>query len=231
MIKKNLNDFKTLCDKYNLNSFDFFIIFRLIKEFILILKFKLEEKDAKEYKIISFDDFFKNDEYKDIINNQYKIVDKEYKIIKSKIDNYINSIKEVLESKHECGLLFMSYLLKYFNSVLIKALNQINLFLKFKPITEKDDPKQYHKNMIIYFDLISIFKVFETSNILFCNSYFVDKDDLYNYEEDSEEWKKMKNIVYRIHAKNKDEIEKLNIKNQKQIEKITIFFNKAINFD
>ena len=92
MIKKNLNDFKTLCDKYNLNSFDFFIIFRLIKEFILILKFKLEEKDAKEYKITSFDDFFKNDEYKDIINNQYKIVDKEYKIIKSKIDNYINWI-------------------------------------------------------------------------------------------------------------------------------------------
>ena len=231
MIKKNLNDFKTLCDKYNLNSFDFFIIFRLIKEFILVLKFKLEEKDAKEYKIISFDDFFKNDEYKDIINNQYKIVDKEYKIIKSKIDNYINPMKEVLESKHEFGILFMSYVFKYFNSVLIKALNQINLFLKFKPITEKDDSKQYHKNMIIYFDLISIFKVFETSNILFCNSYFVDKDDLYNYEEDSEEWKKMKNIVYRIHAKNKDEIEKLNIKNQKQIEKITIFFNKAINFD
>ena len=41
MIKKNLNDFKTLCDKYNLNSSDFFIIFRLIKEFILVLKFKL----------------------------------------------------------------------------------------------------------------------------------------------------------------------------------------------
>jgi len=231
MIKKNLNDFKTLCDKYNLNSSDFFIIFRLIKEFILVLKFKLEEKDAKEYKIISFDDFFKNDEYKDIINNQYKIVDKEYKIIKSKIDNYINSIKEVLESKHECGLLFMSYLLKYFNSVLIKALNQINLFLKFKYITENDDSKQYHKNMIIYFDLISILKVFESSNILFCNGYFVDKDDLYNYEEDSEEWKKMKNIVYRIHAKNKDEIEKLNIKGQKELEKIAIFFNKIINFD
>ena len=92
MIKKNLNDFKTLCDKYNLNSSDFFIIFRLIKEFILVLKFKLEEKDSKEYKIISFDDFFKNDEYKDIINNQYKIVDKEYKIIKSKIDNYMKSL-------------------------------------------------------------------------------------------------------------------------------------------
>ena len=51
MIKKNLNDFKTLCDKYNLNSFDFFIIFRLIKEFILILKFKLEEKMQKNIRL------------------------------------------------------------------------------------------------------------------------------------------------------------------------------------
>ena len=41
----------------------------------------------------------------------------------------------------------------------------------------------------------------------------------------------MKKIVYRIHAKNKDEIEKLNIEGQKQLEKMTIFFNKVINFD
>jgi len=41
----------------------------------------------------------------------------------------------------------------------------------------------------------------------------------------------MKKIIFRIHAKNKDEIERLNIEGQKQMEKLTIFFNKAINFD
>ena len=59
----------------------------------------------------------------------------------------------------------------------------------------------------------------------------MDKDDLYNSEEDSEEWTQMKKIIFRIHAKNKDEIERLNIEGQKQMEKFTIFFNKAINFD
>ena len=231
MIQKNLNNFKALCDEYNLNSFDFFIIFRLIKEFVLLLKLKLEQKDEKEFKIISFDDFFNNDQYKDIIHNQYKIIDTKYETIKSKIDNYVNSMKEVLESKHECGIKFMSYVLKYYYSVLIKAQNQINAFIKIKFVSQNDNSKQYHKNMINYFDLIAIFKVFETSNILFSNSFFVDKDDLYNYEEDSEEWAKMKKIVYRIHAKNKDEIEKLNIEGQQKLEKMTIFFNKAINFD
>ena len=231
MIRKNLNNFKALCDEYNLNSFDFFIIFRLIKEFVLLLKLKLEQKDEKEFKLISFDDFFKNAQYKDIINNQYKITDTKYETIKSKIDNYVNLMKEVLESKHECGIKFMSYVLKYYYSVLIKAQNQINAFIKIKFVSQNDNSKQYHKNMINYFDLIAIFKVFETSNILFSNSFFVDKDDLYNYEEDSEEWAKMKKIVYRIHAKNKDEIEKLNIEGQQKLEKMTIFFNKAINFD
>ena len=231
MIRKNLNNFKALCDEYNLNSFDFFIIFRLIKEFVLLLKLKLEQKDEKEFKLISFDDFFKNAQYKDIINNQYKITDTKYETVKSKIDNYVNLMKEVLESKHECGIKFMSYVLKYYYSVLIKAQNQINAFIKIKFVSQNDNSKQYHKNMINYFDLIAIFKVFETSNILFSNSFFVDKDDLYNYEEDSEEWAKMKKIVYRIHAKNKDEIEKLNIEGQQKLEKMTIFFNKAINFD
>ena len=231
MIQKNLNNFKALCDEYNLNSFDFFIILRLIKEFVLLLKLKLEQKDEKEFKLISFDDFFKNAQYKDIINNQYKITDTKYETVKSKIDNYVNLMKEVLESKHECGIKFMSYVLKYYYSVLIKAQNQINAFIKIKFVSQNDNSKQYHKNMINYFDLIAIFKVFETSNILFSNSFFVDKDDLYNYEEDSEEWAKMKKIVYRIHAKNKDEIEKLNIEGQQKLEKMTIFFNKAINFD
>ena len=67
--------------------------------------------------------------------------------------------------------------------------------------------------------------------MLLTNSYFIDKDDLYNVEEDSEEWNQMRKIISRIHAKNKDEIEKLNLEGLKQIEKFTVFFNKAINFD
>ena len=231
MINKNVNNFRVICDSYKLNSYDFFVIFKLLKEFVIVIKLKIENKNINEFKIPSFDDYFKDIQIMDIIKNQYKVADTKYKIIKAKVDSYINEIKNVLEANHECGILFMSYVFKYYYTILIKAKNQIDLFYKIKPVTEDVNSKLYHSNMIIFFDLITIFKILENSEILLSNSYFVDKNDLYNSEEDSEEWTQMKKIIFRIHAKNKDEIERLNIEGQKQMEKFTIFFNKAINFD
>ena len=231
MINKNVNNFRVICDSYKLNSYDFFVIFKLLKEFILAIKIKIENKNINEFKIPSFDDYFSNIHIMDIIKDQYKTVDSNYEIIKSKVNSYINEIKSIIETKHECGISFMSYVFKYYLTILIKAKKQIDLFYKIQPVTEDANSKLYHSNMIIFFDLITIFKILENSEILLSNSYFIDKDDLYNSEEDSEEWTQMRKIIFRIHAKNKDEIERLNIQGQKQMEKITVFFNKAINFD
>ena len=231
MINKNVNNFRVICDSYKLNSYDFFVLFKLLKEFVTAIKIKIENKNINEFKIPSFDDYFKDIQIMDVIKNQYKVVDTKYEIIKAKVDSYINEMKNVLGTNHQCGILFMSYVFKYYYTILIKAKNQIDLFYKIKPVTEDVNSKLYHSNMIIFFDLITIFKILENSEILLSNSYFVDKNDLYNSEEDSEEWTQMKKIIFRIHAKNKDEIERLNIEGQKQMEKFTIFFNKAINFD
>ena len=231
LINKNENNFRTICDSYKLNSYDFFVLFTLINKVILAIKTKVEKKNIEDFKIPSFDDFFKNIEVMDIIKDQYKVTDTNYEIIKSKIDGYINVIKTILETDHECGILFMSYVFKYLSTIILKTKNQIDLFKQIKWVTEEEDSKKYHSDMIIFFDLITIFRVLETSDILLCNSYMVDKDDLYNYEEDSEEWLQLKPIVSRIHAKNKDEIENLNIKNHKEIEKLMIFLEKAVDFD
>ena len=231
MINKNVNNFRAICDSYKLNSYDFFVLFKLINKVILAIKTKIEQKNIDDFKIPSFDDFFKNIEIMDIIKNQYQKADTNYEKIKSKIDSYVNTIKTILEAKNECGILFMNYVFKYYLTIIIKTRNQIDKFYKIKLVSEETDSKLYHSNMIIYFDLIYIFRVLESSDILFCNSYMVDKDDLYNYLEDSEEWMQMKKIVSRIHAKNKDEIEQLNLAGLKQMEKMTIFLNKAINFD
>ena len=231
MINKNINNFNNICNSYQLNSYNYFVIFKLIKELVLAIKIKIENKNINDFKIPSFDDYFKNIQVMDVIKNQYKTVDEKFEMIREKVDNYINSIKSILETKHECGIHFMSYLFKYYLTILIKAKNQIDAFFKINPVKKEENSKQYHINMITFFDLITIFKVLSNSEILLTNSYYVDKDDLYNYEEDSEEWNQMKKIIYRIHAKNKDEIEKLNMEGQKQMEKFTIFLNKAINFD
>ena len=192
MINKNVNNFRVICDSYKLNSYDFFVLFKLLKEFVTAIKIKIENKNINEFKIPSFDDYFKDIQIMDVIKNQYKVVDTKYEIIKAKVDSYINEMKNVLGTNHQCGILFMSYVFKYYYTILIKAKKQIDLFYKIKPVTEDVNSKLYHSNMIIFFDLITIFKILQNSEILLSNSYFMDKDDLYNSEEDSEEWTQIK---------------------------------------
>ena len=97
-----------------------------------------------------------------------------------------------MEAKNKCGILFINYVFKYFLNIILKTRNQIDLFYKIKLVPEGTNSKLYHSNMIISFDLIYIFRVLESSEILLCNSYMVDKNDLYNYLEDSEEWMQKK---------------------------------------
>ena len=88
LINKNENNFRTICDSYKLNSYDFFVLFKLINKVILAIKTKIEQKNIDDFKIPSFDDFFKNIEIMDIIKNQYQKADTNYEKIKSKIDSY-----------------------------------------------------------------------------------------------------------------------------------------------
>ena len=75
MINKNVNNFRAICDSYKLNSYDFFVLFKLINKVILAIKTKIEQKNIDDFKIPSFDDFFKNIEIMDIIKNQYQKAD------------------------------------------------------------------------------------------------------------------------------------------------------------
>jgi acetyl esterase/lipase len=78
---------------------------------------------------------------------------------------------------------------------------------------------------------MSMLKILETSYLMLHNAYLIDKNDLYNYDEDSDEWKGIKKVMCRVNTKNKDKIEQINRDAQKQFQKSTIFFTKAINLD
>ena len=230
MIKSNKNNFANICLSYNLNIYDYIIIFSLIKDFFIIIQKKVEKND-NQIKLSTFEDFMQNENYKDIIETQYKKSDTNHENIKSKINNYVNDMKEILDTEHECGIIFMCYIIKYYISLLNKAQNLMDVFCKIEFVSQDVDIKKYHKNMISFFDLISMFKILENSYLMLHNSYLIDKNDLYNYDEDSDEWKEIKKIMYRVNTKNRDKIEQINRDAQKQFEKSTIFFNKAINLD
>ena len=230
MITNNTNNFFKISLHYKLNIYDYIVLFRLIKELIISIDKKIQNKEDN-LQILTFENFFQNEHFSKIIQTQHKATDKNYEEIKSIISQYKNDINNILKTNHECGIVFMCYVIKYFATLLTKAKNKMEEYNKLKYVDEKEDIKAYHKNMIVFFDLIYIFRILEKTNLMLHNSYMIDKNDFYNLEEDSDEWKNMSKIMYRVNIKNKDKLEELNIKGQKDFEKMSIYFTKGIDFN
>lgn len=82
--------------------------------------------------------------------------------------------------------------------------------------------------MIIFFDLIILLKKMMYSNMIITNAFLFDKNDIFNVEEDSEEWKKMKKVLYRVHSKNDDKIKEEFFNRAKKMEATTVYVSKAV---
>ena len=235
LTKSNKNEFNTLCLKYNINSYDFIVSYKLIEELASSILSKIQGNSPQNSQLTLEELFPKenndnNKEVCEIIKSQYINVDKDHSNIKSRISLCLEEIKYINETNVDYGIPFLCYLLKYYLNFINKSKTQLDLYTAIENF-KNNDIKIFRKNMIIYFDLIFTLRNFEEVNFLLHNSYMVDKNDLYNYEEDSDDWKDIKKIMCRVNTKKKDEIEDLSIKGSKDLIKMSVFFNKAVNFD
>lgn len=64
--------------------------------------------------------------------------------------------------------------------------------------------------------------------MIITNAFLFDKNDIFNVEEDSEEWKKMKKVLYRVHSKNDDKIKEEFFNRAKKMEATTVYVSKAV---
>ena len=84
MIRNNKNNFATISLYYDLNIYDYVIIFKLIKELTLVIENKLN-KIQEKIQCKTFEDFFNDEKDKDIIDTQHK--KKDTKFEKKRIQN------------------------------------------------------------------------------------------------------------------------------------------------
>ena len=85
----------------------------------------------------------------------------------------------------------MCYLLKFYSKFILKTKNQLDLFTSIENFNNQDI-KIYRKNMIIYFDLMFMLKNIGAGYAILYNGYFNDKNDIFNFEENSDEWANLK---------------------------------------
>ena len=118
---KDKNNFNTLCLNYKINSYDYVIIINFIKELTTVILNKIQ-KNGKPLELTLFDQYFNNKtKYTKLFLNQHKYNDIDFKIIGKKATEYIINIKEIYDSKDECGILF--------------NITVVNSFIKFIIIT------------------------------------------------------------------------------------------------
>ena len=227
--EQNQNNFNNLCLYYKINSIDYIIIINLIKELTQVILNKIEN-NGNPLKLTLFEEYLnKNIIDTDLFLSQHKINDKQFTNIANTSSEYINEIKEIYETNHECGILFMCHTMKYYLSFVIKVKEQLIKYIQIKDFENKINIQAYRKNMIIFFDLILILKKMISSNLIITNAYLFDKNDIFNYEENSEEWEKMKKVMFRVHSKNDDKIKEEFFNLAKKMERTTAYINKAVN--
>ena len=226
---ENKNNFNTFCLNYKINSYDYVIIINFIKELTTVILNKIE-KNGKPLELTLFDQYFNNKtKYTKLFLNQHKYNDIDFKIIGKKATEYIINIKEIYDSKDECGILFMGHTIKYYLSFVIKVKDQLDKYIEIKNFEDKKNIKNHRMNMIIFFDLIFLLKKLESSNLIIYNAYLFDKNDIYNYDENSKEWDLMKKVIFRVHSKNDDKIHEEFINMAKKFENMGVYVNKAVN--
>ena len=229
IIIQNKNNFNNLCSNYKINSFDYIIIINYIKELTSVILNKIL-KNGKNLELTSFDYYFSNkNKSLKLFLSQHKINDINFKTIGKKSAEYIVDIKEVYDSDNECGILFMCHTIKYYLSFVIKVKEQLDNFFEIKDFDNKKNIKNYRLNMIIFFDLIFLLKKMEMSNMILNNVYLFDKNDIFNFDENSKEWDKIKKVMFRVHSKNDEKIHEEFINMAKKMENIGVYVNKAVN--
>ena len=107
--------------------------------------------------------------------------------------------------------------------------DQLNKFLEIKDISDKKNIKNYRMNMIVFFDLVFLLRIMESSNLMLNNAYLFDKNDIFNFEEDSKEWEKMRKVMFRVHSKYDDKIQEEFLNIAKKMEDMGVYFTKAVN--
>ena len=227
---KDTNTFNTLCLKYNINSYDFICIIKLIQEMASVILSIIQGND-EQIKLSILEDFFpkenneNNKEVFDLIKSQYNTIDKDYSIIKSNLTSLLEKVKIIYEIKEECGIPFMCYLLKFYLKFIDKVKAQLDSYTSIENFNNPDI-KIFRKNMIIYFDLIFLLQNFAHTFGLLYNGYLNDKNDIFNFEENSKEWENLRKVVFRVNYKDLNKIKEEYKKQNDGMSNMSIYMTK-----
>ena len=223
IIEKNLHNAQEYCHGLNLKTINFIFNFYILDKYIKLIKKKFfkEALDNELSKELSFNDMLldcgkqiKN--FNDIYKKEF-IEENEIKINEEKYLPSIARYNALLKHQDDIGFIIIrviKYLHKYFFSNLeqdLKSFINITIFKSDKFLKLKNN----EENETILLDIILRLKKIFDLDLFFYNASILDKKDISNLDENSEEWQSLKKIFVRLIPKNAEDIKnKINDKNK-----------------
>ena len=221
LFDSNINNFNIQSKIYKRNTLDYLILSQLSLLLCEIILFKLKQKD-ETLKNFNYDKNKTINEIKSKYENNLDFI-----IIFKRVEGLLDKFEKIYESKHNYAIIYLYIIFNYIICYIKEILNQLKLF---KDIKISINLNYSIEQEIILIDLIFMLEKLDSICIFISSGYFVDKNDILNQKQDSDDWKNINRIGYQVVSSRENEIQKVfkeqNLKSELLIDTLLNSYNE-----
>ena len=205
IIKKNKFGINEYMEQFKMVGLKYIIDSNITKIILEEIKYKLNKENTANFNQYNFNDIYqqyKNGEYKDILERQFKEGSENYLLLKNDVENYITFIKTIREKNEKIGIIHLNLMIVYLNIYMKDVSREVhNIMVLDKP------SKKHQENALL--SLMVLLKRVSTFPFSLLNSFLLSSKDICNIPEKSKEWEDIKKITFRVNSKEDDKIKEL----------------------
>ena len=190
--------------QFNMKGLGYILDLNILKRMLEEIKNKFSDnkENINQFTFNEIYEEYKNSDYKNLLENQYKEGSDDYFQLQKRIEEYLNYVKVVRERKEKIGLIHLNLMIVYLNIYIKDLIKETNNISKL----DKSNKKQQEKALL---SILVLLKRLSTFPFSLLNSFLLSKEDICNIPEKSKEWENMKKIVFRVNSKDDNKIKEL----------------------
>jgi len=197
LVRTNLNSFNLQSSKYNKMTYYYKILAELNIFFCNSILSKLEPK-IEIFK-------FNRDEYLKQLKVQYAI-NLDFDLTIKRLEPLFELLEKIMNSEHNCAISMLNVSFNFFICFVKEIQEKINAFKQIKFNSYSSSYGYENENTLL--NLLVYLEKLYTLCIFVGYSYFIDENDIFNKELNSEDWKNITKISYEVICSGEKDIQR-----------------------
>ena len=187
LIEINCNNFNGQTESYNRKTYNYLIDSNLTILFCDAIIYKLEPKKKEQFQ-------FNINEYTQELKSKYG-KDENFENKLKIINVLLDLLDNILNSEHNCAISLLNVCYNYLICFVKEILAEITLFKEIKLENNRIYDLDSEKLLLnLIFNLEKLYNVC----LFLGNGYFIDENDIFNQDTNSDDWKNLSRITYEV---------------------------------